>query len=68
MSRMKKLQTSSCCQTGCPDCPFGYSQKLDPQIPQELRDPWERDSLKERKKGEEEEKEICEFDISYLEE
>ncbi len=30
-----------CCQTGCPDCPHGYTEKTGPETPRELRDPWE---------------------------
>ena len=34
-SQNKNLD-SRCCQSGCPDCPFGF--KLDPQLPQELKE------------------------------
>ncbi|MCY4523310.1 MAG: hypothetical protein OXB84_01090 [Halobacteriovoraceae bacterium] len=32
-----------CCQTGCPDCPYGYGEKVDPEYPAELQNPWKDD-------------------------
>ncbi len=32
-----------CCQTGCPDCPHGYTPPGGPEIPSELKDPWQDD-------------------------
>lgn len=29
-----------CCQSGCNHCPYGYKQKVDPNIPVEFQDPW----------------------------
>lgn len=26
-----------CCQTGCPDCPWGFNKKFDPDVPIELQ-------------------------------
>lgn len=31
-----------CCQSGCKNCPYGYHEKVDPNIPAELQDPWQR--------------------------
>ena len=43
----KKVLTQSflakrgyCCQSGCIHCPYGYKEKVDPNIPGELQDPW----------------------------
>ncbi len=35
-----------CCQTGCPDCPWGFNEKFDPDVPIELQlsDETEEDS------------------------
>ena len=30
----------SCCQSGCKHCPYGYSKKVDPNIPSELLNAW----------------------------
>ncbi len=29
-----------CCQSACKNCPYGYHEKVDPNIPAELQDPW----------------------------
>lgn len=26
-----------CCQTGCPDCPWGFNEQFDPDVPMELQ-------------------------------
>jgi len=42
---------SRCCQTGCPDCPYGFHEQFNPDVPIELQkkkphsdlpDDWER--------------------------
>jgi hypothetical protein len=35
------LKRGHCCQSGCKHCPYGYSEKVDPEIPSELQDPWQ---------------------------
>lgn len=30
------LKRGRCCQSGCTNCPYGYSEKVDPNIPAEL--------------------------------
>lgn len=30
-----------CCQSGCKNCPYGYSDKVDPNVPAEYNDAWE---------------------------
>ncbi|TNF31940.1 MAG: hypothetical protein EP319_00710 [Deltaproteobacteria bacterium] len=38
-----KTQTNSapldprCCKTGCPDCPYGYQEQFNPDVPIELQ-------------------------------
>ncbi len=27
-----------CCKTGCPDCPYGYQEQFNPDVPVELQD------------------------------
>jgi hypothetical protein len=29
-----------CCQSACKNCPYGYHEKVDPNVPAELQDPW----------------------------
>ncbi len=40
---------SKCCQTGCPDCPYGYGERADPNLPSELQNPWKKDPDKKTK-------------------
>ena len=41
ITRIKKKSESDldprCCQTGCPDCPYGFQEQFDPDIPIELQ-------------------------------
>ena len=30
-----------CCESGCTNCPYGFAEKIDPNVPRELQDPWE---------------------------
>lgn len=30
-----------CCQSGCLNCPYGYKDKVDPNVPAEFNDAWE---------------------------
>jgi hypothetical protein len=41
------LDRGYCCQSGCLHCPFGYSDKVDPNIPAELRDAWDNENFGE---------------------
>ena len=38
-SEKKPSPSGRCCQTGCPDCPYGYTKekKIDPSYPAELQ-------------------------------
>ena len=29
-----------CCKSACTHCPYGFTRKADPELPQELVDPW----------------------------
>ncbi len=33
-----------CCESGCQNCPYDYSSKVDPEYPSELQDPWADES------------------------
>lgn len=35
------LKRGHCCQSGCLNCPYGYTEKVDPSIPAEFNDSWE---------------------------
>ena len=35
------LKRGHCCQSGCINCPYGYSEKIDPNVPAEYNDAWE---------------------------
>lgn len=35
------LKRGHCCQSGCLNCPYGYTQKIDPNIPAEFNDSWD---------------------------
>lgn len=40
-----KKKVNPCCQSGCPDCPYGYGEKANPNIPPEwLNNPSEENS------------------------
>jgi hypothetical protein len=45
-TREYHLARGHCCQSGCAHCPYGYNGTVDPNIPQELRDP-DQDSLED---------------------
>ena len=32
-----RQRDSRCCQTGCPDCPYGFQENFNPDIPIELQ-------------------------------
>ena len=34
------LDRGHCCQSGCLHCPYDYTDKVDPNVPAELRDAW----------------------------
>ena len=34
------LKRGYCCQSGCLNCPYGYSEKSDPLVPAEFSDSW----------------------------
>ena len=42
-SRTFLLTRGYCCQSGCTNCPYDYSSKVDPNIPAELQNPWGTD-------------------------
>jgi hypothetical protein len=35
------LKRGHCCMSGCLNCPYGYTDKADPNIPAELNDSWD---------------------------
>ncbi|MGZ3786945.1 MAG: DUF5522 domain-containing protein [Bacteriovorax sp.] len=35
------LKRGHCCQSGCLHCPYGYKDKVDPNIPAEFNNAWE---------------------------
>lgn len=35
------LKRGHCCQSGCTNCPYGYGDKVDPNVPAEFNDSWE---------------------------
>ena len=35
------LKRGHCCQSGCLNCPYGYGDKVDPNVPAEFNDSWE---------------------------
>jgi hypothetical protein len=37
------LKRGYCCQSGCRHCPYGFTQKANPEIPSEWQDVWEND-------------------------
>lgn len=34
------LKRGHCCQSGCLNCPYGYKDKADPNVPAEFNDSW----------------------------
>lgn len=34
------LKRGHCCQSGCLNCPYGYKDKTDPNVPAEFNDSW----------------------------
>ncbi len=34
------LSRGHCCRSACRHCPYGFKNLLDPNVPQELHDPW----------------------------
>ena len=39
------LKRGHCCMSGCLNCPYGYTDKIDPNIPAELNDSWNEEPL-----------------------
>ena len=37
------LKRGHCCQSGCLNCPYGYTEKIDPNVPAEFNDAWTED-------------------------
>ena len=35
------LKRGHCCQSGCLNCPYGHTQKIDPNTPAEFNDAWQ---------------------------
>ena len=35
------LKRGHCCQSGCLNCPYGYTEKIDPNVPAEFNDSWD---------------------------
>ncbi len=44
MTEAYLLKKGHCCQSGCKHCPYGYTHKVDPNIPGELQPEWKEDS------------------------
>jgi hypothetical protein len=34
------LKRGHCCMSGCVNCPYGFGDKVDPNLPGELNDSW----------------------------
>lgn len=34
------LKRGHCCQSGCLNCPYGYKDRVDPNVPAEFNDSW----------------------------
>ncbi|MBK22429.1 MAG: hypothetical protein CME70_00370 [Halobacteriovorax sp.] len=43
MTEAYLLKKGHCCQSGCMHCPYGYTQKADPNIPSALQPEWKDD-------------------------
>lgn len=41
------LKRGYCCQSGCLHCPYGYSDRANPNIPAEFNDAWESEIVDE---------------------
>jgi hypothetical protein len=41
------LDRGHCCQSGCMHCPYNYKDKVDPNVPAELKDPWDEENFGE---------------------
>ncbi len=41
------LDRGHCCQSGCMHCPYNYKDKVDPNVPAELKDPWGEENFGE---------------------
>lgn len=39
-TREYHLKRGHCCQSGCLNCPYGYKDKVDPNVPAEFNDSW----------------------------
>ena len=37
------IDRGHCCQSGCAHCPYGYKDKVDPNVPAEFNDVWHED-------------------------
>ena len=37
------LKRGHCCMSGCLNCPYGYKDKVDPNVPAEFNDSWGSD-------------------------
>ena len=35
------LKRGHCCMSGCLNCPYGYTDKVDPNVPAEFNDSWD---------------------------
>jgi hypothetical protein len=35
------LKRGHCCQSGCENCPYGFTSAVDPNYPAELQSPWD---------------------------
>ncbi len=35
------LKRGHCCMSGCVNCPYGYTDKVDPNVPAEFSDSWD---------------------------
>ena len=40
LTREFLIKRGHCCQSGCLNCPYDYSSKVDPNVPSELQNPW----------------------------
>lgn len=39
------LKRGFCCQSGCQNCPYEYSKKIDPSFPAEFQSSWSETDL-----------------------
>lgn len=47
------LKRGFCCQSGCLHCPYGYKDKIDPDVPAEFRDVWGEECYEDSEEDEE---------------